>query len=127
VTEEKKYVLYMLHFPNKVGRCRHYVGITQRHLLRQRLRHHLGGFGARLTNRASLDNPHIFLVALWPRSSFEHERIIKGRGNYKMYCRLCTDRHHMRQPKIRHLEISMSRPKHIEHSDRRSGGLSWKK
>ena len=125
MTDERPRVIYLLHFPNKVGRCHHYLGITRKERLRIRLRQHLGGFGARLTARAGFDNPTMILVALWPHADFALERTLKRRGNYKMYCQLCRDVRAMRQPRIRHLNISMSRPKYIEHQDRRPAPLSF--
>jgi hypothetical protein len=105
------HVIYLLHFPESVSGVQHYLGITRRSQLRDRLRKHLGGFGAGLTARAAAQCSHMTLVALWSRQTFAAERKLKTAGHLKRYCAICSGTPPATRQHVHHVNILLSIPK----------------
>lgn len=85
----KPLVVYLLHFEAPVGRSRHYVGSTEAHSLRTRLKRHRAGTGAALTAEAVHRGIGIRLAYIWPAKDRSDEKAIKARYRMNNICPYC--------------------------------------
>lgn len=82
---------YLLHFTSRYpngNRPQHYLGWAKS--LKHRLRAHLAGRGARLTQVVQKLGITWEVVAVWPDASPELEKQLKRRHNHKHYCPVCA-------------------------------------
>jgi predicted GIY-YIG superfamily endonuclease len=81
--------VYLLHFEQPVyGTSRHYVGFTTN--LDQRLAQHRYGHGARMTSIARKKGIAWELAHVWEDGDKKFERLLKKRGDFKKYCKVCS-------------------------------------
>lgn len=82
-------IVYLLHFESQIGRCAHYMGITEQTNFHRRMRAHSLGYGARLTRAISNAGINQWVARIWRDASFETERKLKQRGHFKLLCPIC--------------------------------------
>lgn len=81
--------IYLLHFPNALGRVRHYLGITRTDRLAMRLREHAHRRGAALTAALASVNTEFVIAWTMAPATYADERRLKDRGHYSKLCPVC--------------------------------------
>jgi len=82
--------VYLLHFSEPFGHARHYVGVTSRADVNERLAEHRSGRGARLCAYAVAAGIKLILARTWEGVPRFTELKLKGRGKRKI-CPLCIE------------------------------------
>lgn len=85
-------VIYLLHFEQPIGHCRHYIGRSTLGNIEARLARHSAGHAARLTSIAAAKGIGFVLGNLWITPDREAERTFKTRWPSKKLCTTCTGR-----------------------------------
>jgi len=82
---------YLLHFDQPISplhTCQHYLGYTSRGL-RERIKEHRAGRGARLTQVAKERGIGFICVRTWKESNRNFERRLKNRKEGPVLCPVC--------------------------------------
>lgn len=90
-----KYLIYLLHFDQPVGRARHYLGITKAERLPKRMREHQVGNAASLTRLAGSRSIGWTLAGLWPTDDPALEKKMKRAGHLNHRCSECANPGHV--------------------------------
>lgn len=80
---------YLLHFPVAISGACHYLGMTHRKRLKERMLEHAIGRGSHLTRRLVEINSMFYLVRIWPNAQPDTESMLKLRGHYDRECSTC--------------------------------------
>ena len=86
---DKPYIVYVLHFDRPVGPARHYIGITRRERLAQRMHDHQGTSASWLTAKAAKLGIGFTLAKTFDAESHADEQRIKRAGHFDKICPIC--------------------------------------
>lgn len=89
-TDPTTFIIYLLHFEQRVGRIQHYIGITRADQMTRRMRAHANGYGCATTRRAFKASVPMRLARTWKVESRSAERSIKDRGHAFTMCPICS-------------------------------------
>lgn len=81
--------VYLLHYPNKLHRTRHYVGSCHAHRLAHRLNDHATGQASNLTTALAEINTHFLLADVWWTEGRSFEKRLKKTGHLNRRCFCC--------------------------------------
>lgn len=81
--------VYLLHFSQPLGHAQHYIGMTKRDDVEQRLDEHRTGRGARICRKAVEAGAELLLARVWPNRPRYYEVRLKNRGGARKLCPIC--------------------------------------
>lgn len=83
--------VYLLHFSKKLGHAQHYIGVTTRGNVEERLSEHRSGRGARLCAAAVQGGAELQLARTWENVPRFTEVKLKNRGGAGRLCPVCKE------------------------------------
>jgi hypothetical protein len=81
--------VYLIHFTKPFRHAQHYIGVTKRNDVIERLLEHRTGRGARICKHAVANGAELRIARVWRGVPRYYEIKLKNRGGAKKWCPVC--------------------------------------